>query len=534
MYSYLIRGATVVDGSGGPAYQGDVAVEGERIAAIGPGIDGPAGREIRGEGLVAAPGFIDIHTHTDATIFTHPLAESKAMQGVTVEVIGNCGLGAFPVNPDRRNTLADYLRMHDFRFPEEGLDWKNFDQYAKRLERLGLGVNLAPLVGQGTLRIAAMGAESREPTPAELLAMEELLAEALEEGAWGMSAGLIYPPGSYAKTEELIALAKVLARRGALYTTHIRGESGTLMQALDEAIRIGRESGARVEVSHLKAMGRGNWGCGRELLEKLEAARREGVDIAADQYPYEATSTSLSALAPEWAHAGGVNALLRRLSSPDLASRLREDMMREIAVRGGPDKIMITSLSSDRNIGFSGKTVAQIAGTWRCSPEQAVVRLLIEEQAAVGAVFFLLSEEDVAAILASDRVSVGSDGRGRNAADDLGEATHPRSYGTFPRILGRYVREKKLLPLERAVYKMTALPAARLGFKGRGLLRAGFAADLVLFDPSAVEDRADFNDPQYAAGILHVWVNGRPIIQEGRVTGERPGRVLRKEYSRPC
>ena len=522
-------------GREGLPYRGDVALEGEHVAAVGPRIDGPADQEIPGGGLAAAPGFIDIHTHTDATIFAHPLAESKAMQGVTVEVIGNCGLGAFPVNPDRRNTLADYLKMHDFEFPKEGLDWKNFNQYATRLEQLGLGVNVAALVGHGALRIAVMGAESRDPTSAELIAMEELLAEALNEGVWGMSAGLIYPPGSYAKTEELIALAKVLARWGALYTTHIRGESGTLMQALDEAIRIGKESGARVEVSHLKAMGKGNWGRGRELLEKLEAARRAGVDIAADQYPYEATSTSLSALIPEWAHAGGVNALLQRLSSPDLVPRLEEEIIREMTVRGGPEKIMITSLSSgSRNLGFSGKTVARIAGNWGCIPEQAVIRLLIEEQAAAGAVFFSLSEEDVAAILASDKVSVGSDGRGRNAADDSGEATHPRSYGTFARILGLHVRQKRLLPLEKAVYKMTALPAGRLGLTGRGLLRSGFAADLVLFDPSAVEDRADFNDPQYAAGIVHVWVNGRPIIHGGKFTGERPGRVLRKKYSRPC
>lgn len=530
MYSYLIREATVVDGSGQPAFRADVAIEGEQIAAVAPRIDGKTDRQIQADGLVAAPGFIDIHTHTDGTIFKHPLVESKAMQGVTVEVIGNCGIGTFPVRPERKKTLTDYLKMHDFDLPEGGLDWNDLAQYAQRLEHLGMGINLAPLVSHGALRIAVMGAEDRDPSPAELIQMERLLAEALQQGAWGMSTGLIYPPGSFAKTEELIALAKVLARYNALYTSHIRGESGTLMQALDEATRIGRESGARVEVSHLKAMGRDNWGRGREVLRKLELARQAGVDIAADQYPYEASSTSLSALVPQWAHAGGVAELLRRLSSPELKSQLREGIMKEMSVRGGPERIRVTNIFSDRNAGLSGKTLTQIAETWRCPAEEAMIRLLLEEEASVGAIFFSMSEEDVAAILASDQVSVGSDGRGQNAEQDSGEATHPRSYGTFARILGHYVRERNLLPLAAAVRKMTDLSARRLGFTDRGLLRPGFAADLVLFDPAAVADRATFlHSHQYAKGILHVWVNGRPLIQDGKFTGERPGRVLRKK-----
>ncbi len=530
MYSYLIREATVVDGEGQPPFRADVAIEGERIAAIAPRIGGTADQQIQADGLVAAPGFIDIHTHTDATVFKHPLVESKAMQGVTVEVIGNCGIGTFPVHPERRKTLADYLKMHDFDLPEGGLDWNDLAQYANRLEKLGLGVNLVPLVSHGALRIAVMGAESRNPTPDELREMERLLAEALQQGAWGMSTGLIYPPGSFAKTEELISLAKVLARYGALYTSHIRGESSTLMQALDEAIRIGRESGARVEVSHLKAMGKDNWGRGREVLQKLELARQAGVDIAADQYPYEASSTSLSALVPQWAHAGGVAALLQRLSSPELGSKLRDGIIREMTIRGGPERIMVTNIFSDRNVGLSGRTLIQIAESWRCPAEEAVIRLLLEEEAAVGAIFFSMSEGDVTAILASDQVSVGSDGRGLNAMEDSGEATHPRSYGTFARILGHFVREKNSLPLASAVRKMTGLSAYRLGFADRGLLRPGFAADLVLFDPAAIADQANFIHPhEYARGIIHVWVNGRPLIQDGKFTGERPGRVLRKK-----
>jgi len=530
MYSFLIRQANVVDGSGQPPFQADVAMEGERIAAVAPQIDEETDRQIQAGGLVAAPGFIDIHTHTDGTIFKHPLAESKTRQGVTLEVIGNCGIGTFPVVPERKKILAEYLRMHDFDLPEGGLDWGDLTLYAHRLEKLGLGVNLAPLVSHGALRIAVMGAENRDPSPDELRQMEKLLSEALRQGAWGMSTGLIYPPGSFAKTEELVALARVVARFGALYTSHIRGESRTLMPALEEAIRIGKESGARVEVSHLKAMGRDNWGLGQEVLKKLELARRAGVDIAADQYPYEASSTSLSALVPQWAHAGGVAALLERLSSPELRSKLREGIIQEMNTRGGPERIMVTSTFSDRNISLSGKSLAQIAESWGAPAEEAVIRLLLEEEAAVGAIFFSMSEEDVTAILASDQVSVGSDGRGQNAVEDCGEATHPRSYGTFARILGRYVRERKVLSLAAAVKKMTGLPARRLGFTDRGLLQPGFAADLVLFDPSAIEDLASFLHPhEYARGIVHVLVNGRPLIQDGQFTGERPGRVLRKK-----
>ncbi|MCX5906634.1 MAG: amidohydrolase family protein, partial [Deltaproteobacteria bacterium] len=318
MDSFLIRGAMVIDGSGQPPFRADVLTAGNRIRAIGPEVKEPAETVIEADGLVLSPGFIDIHSHTDGTIFKHPLSESKLLQGVTTEVIGNCGIGAFPVNPERKKLLMDYVKMLDFHLPPAGLDWTDFAHYADRLEGLGLGLNLMPLVGHGTLRIAAMGSDDRAPSPIELKQMEDLLAEMLRQGAWGMSTGLIYPPGSFAKTEELIALGKVLARFGALYTSHIRGESGTLMQALDEAIRIGSEGGVRVEISHLKAMGKDFWGQGKEVLAKLEKARQEGVDIMADQYPYEATSTSLTAMVPQWAHAGGVAELLKRLAAPEL------------------------------------------------------------------------------------------------------------------------------------------------------------------------------------------------------------------------
>lgn len=529
MYSCLIRGASLVDGSGSPPCRADVALTGSRIAAVGTDLTATAEHVIDAGGLVLSPGFIDIHGHSDMTLFRSPLLESKAFQGITTEVIGNCGLGIFPVRAGSERELADYLGLHDFSLPEDGITWNDLAEYADRVDRLGPGINVAPLVGHAPLRIAAMGMADRAPTAAELERMELLLAAALRQGAWGMSTGLIYPPGSYAATGELTALAKILARHGALYTSHIRGESEELTGALDEAIAIGAESGARVQVSHLKAMGRSNRGRGKELLERLAAARAAGVDIGADQYPYDASATTLTAVVPQWAHAGGARDLLRRLRDPALRDTLQGQIRREMVRREGAAGIMVTGCSSAQNRRLSGETVALIAAGWSCAPEEAVVRLILGEEGRVGAIFFSMAEQDVATILADPLVAVGSDGHGLNAADDAGEPTHPRSYGTFPRVLGRYVREEQLLSLATAIHKMTLLPARRLGFTDRGLIAPGFAADLVLFDPVTVADLSTYAEPhRYAAGIVHLLVSGRPVIRDGRLTGDRPGRVLRK------
>jgi len=530
MSSLLIRGALVIDGSNREPFRGDIAVERGTITEVAPSIKGGGKAVVEVDGLVAAPGFIDIHSHTDLSIFKHPLAESKALQGVTTEVIGNCGIGAFPVSDERRAVLNDYLKVHDFYLPSHGLSWNNFTQYADQLDRIGLGLNLVPLVAHGALRIAILETKDRTPSHKELESMKSLLTESLEQGAWGLSTGLIYSPGSFAKTEELVALAKIVAQCGDLYASHIRGEGTTLMEALDEAILVGKKSGVRVEVSHLKAMGRDNWGRSKEALLKLEKARQEGVDIAADQYPYEATSTSLTALVPPRALAGGVDELLKRLASSETTGRLQAEILREMNQRGGPNRIVIAEIGSAKNMGLSGKNVSGIGELWHCTPEVAVMRLLQEEKAAVGAVYFSLSEEDVVAILSSDQVSVGSDGMGMNAEEDSGKSTHPRSYGTFPRVLGVYARGKGTLSLAKAIYKMTGLVAGRVGLRNRGLIKPGFIADLVLFDPVMIQDRATFDHPhQYAAGIIYTWVNGYPVVHEGRITGNTPGKVLRKK-----
>lgn len=373
-----------------------------------------------------------------------------------------------------------------------------------------------------------MGMADRPPTAAELARMEELLTMALNQGAWGMSTGLIYPPGSYAATGELISLATVLSRHNSLYTSHIRSESDSIDAALDEAISIGTKTGVRVQVSHLKAMG-SNRGRARELLERLASARASGVDVGADQYPYSASATTLTAVVPQWAHSGGVNALLERLADPALRSKLESGIGIEMARREGAAGIVVTGCRSEKNRQLSGQTVAAIAERWGCAPAEAVVRLIREEEGNVGAIFFSMAEEDVATILADPLVAVGSDGHALNAAEDATEPTHPRSYGTFPRVLGHYVRGERLLPLETAIHKMTGLPASRLGFTDRGLVRQGYVADLVLFDPATIADRATYSEPhRYAIGVVHLLVGGRFVIRNGKLTGERPGRVLKK------
>ena len=343
-----------------------------------------------------------------------------------------------------------------------------------------------------------------------------------------MSTGLIYSPGIFSETAELAALAEVLARDNALYASHVREEDTNLFLGLEEAIRIGKESGARVEVSHLKSMGHKNWGLSRKILDTLEEARKNGVDISGDQYPYDATSTILAALVPRWVQEGGMEEMLRKLSSKKLNQKISKETDQAIHFRGGPKRIVISYVMTEKNKRMMGQDIGTIAGLWKTSPADAVIRLLLEEKAAVEAIYFSLSEGDVETIVADENVAVCSDGDGLNAEEDAALSPHPRSYGTFPRVLSLYVRKKGLLSLPAAIHKMTGLPASRLRLSDRGLLRVGFAADLVLFNQEKIKDMSEFNNPhQYPVGISHVFVNGRPVIWEGRLTGDAPGRVLK-------
>ncbi len=524
----VLQAATVIDGTGRPGFRADVAISSGTISRVGTNLAGEGAQVINFEGLALAPGFIDSHTHTDGAAFAYPLSESKLFQGVTTEVTGNCGIGFFPVEHRNKKLLEDYLRVHDFAMPS-GIAWRDFAGYAQQLTAARPGLNHLPLVAHGALRIAVMGAEDREATPSEQQQMNILLAASLKQGAWGISTGLIYPPGSFAKTSELIALARVSAEHGGVYTSHIRGESATLANAVDEAIEIGRRGQVKVIVSHLKPLGRDNWGKGEMLLDKLERARQQGVDISADQYPYEASSTSLTALVPSRFQAGGISALLAALADAHAQHDLSVGIEREMNVRGGPAKVMVTNLATAQHATLSGKTIAEIASRWEIAPAEAVIRLLKEEKGEVGAVYFSISEQDVETIMRSMNVAVGSDGRGLKAGASSA-ATHPRSYGTFPRVLGKYVREKKLLSLEAAVYKMTGLTAQRFGIKDRGVIKAGMIADVAVFDPATIRDIADFSHPhQYAQGIKYLFINGINVISDGSLTGNAAGKVLFKD-----
>ncbi|MDR3561694.1 MAG: D-aminoacylase [Negativicutes bacterium] len=496
--------------------------------AIGPALPGHAEQVIDATGLAVAPGFIDLHSHTDRTILENPGAASKILQGVTTEVVGNCGIGSFPVSAGHHTELEDSFNSLEGD-SDIAVTWADCAGFARVVEKAAPAVNLIPLVAHGALRIAVMGSVDRPPSSGEMAQMEELLAENLRQGAWGLSTGLIYPPGSYAKIEELVALGRVLASYGAIYTSHLRSEEAALHAAVEEAVQVARASGVRVEISHLKAVGRPFWGGGAEAAIRLQALRAEGVDIWADQYPYLATSTGLSVLLSGWVHEGGREKMLQRLADPELAGQLRREIAEAVAVRGDAGTIQIAATNTPRNRALCGRTLADVAQLWQTTPADAVIRLLSEEGGVVSAVYFSLDETELETILRRPDVSVGSDGYAMNAELYKNSVTHPRSYGTFPRVLGHFVREKKLLSLETAVRKMTSLPSDILGMTDRGRIKCGFAADLTLFDPATVRDNATFIQPHlYPDGIPHVIVNGRMAVKEGRLTGDRPGRVLKK------
>lgn len=529
MCTLLIKNGKVVDGSGNYGYEADICISEGRIVDIKPDICEKSEKVIDADGLVVAPGFIDIHSHSDASIFDNPLSDSKLLQGVTSEVTGNCGIGLFPVNTALRNELSEYLSSHSYNLDPTEITWTDLKGYAKVLDDLDLGVNILPLVPHGILRSVVMGFEDKKASLLELKKMEGLLETALEQGAWGMSAGLIYPPGSFADTEELVALSKVLAKFDAIFNMHIRGESEKLLDAIKEAIYVCRESSAKIQISHLKAMGKDQWGLGKKLIDILSKARKEGLNIGADQYPYAASSTALTAIVPRWAHSGGIGKLLERFADPDQMLQIKKEIKKEIENRGGADCILIASTASERNSICNGKTVETLSKKWGIPPVDVVVKLLIEERCAVSAVYFSMSEEDVKTIIANETVSVGSDGWGLCAETNKDKSVHPRSYGTFPRVLGKYVRKEKLLPLETAVYKMTHLTAKRLGLEDRGLLRKGFVADITIFDPDTIIDRSEYTNPhKHPDGIEYVIVNGQIAVENGKLTGKAAGKVLLK------
>ncbi len=526
MFDWRVRQARILDGSGAPWFRGDVGISDGRIVAVGDLTGAAARSELDAGDQYLAPGFIDAHTHSDFSLPRFPRGESRISQGVTTEVGGNCGLTPFPVDADRVDSLR---RSSSFMATDLAFDWRSTEDYLRLLEGLPLSHNLVPLVGHGAIRVAVMGYDRREPDADELEGMKRLVAEAMEAGVAGLSSGLIYAPGSFAKTDELVELCRVVGRYGGLYTTHMRNESDGLLESVKEALAIGRQARVPVQISHHKAVGEANWGKVRESLALVDDARARGQDVTLDQYPYTAASTTFSAFLPDWALDGGVVALLDRLQDQATRERIAQETERKSPYRW--DQVVVAAVRKPEHRQYEGLTIAEIGKQQGVAAVQAGLGLLLAEGAPFSIVRFGQSEEDVEYVMRHPQVMVGSDGYSISPA--MGAKPHPRNYGTFPRVLGRYAREKGVVPLEEAIRKMTSLAAQRFGLRDRGLVRPGHVADLVLFDADRVLDTATYAEPhQYAAGIHWTMVRGEMVWREGRDTGAVVGQVLRARAGR--
>ena len=529
-WSLLIRNGSVVDGTGTAGRPADVAIEGDRIAAIGPGLRGEATRVIDAAGHVVAPGFIDAHSHSDLFYFACPSAESKVRQGVTTEVVGMCSFSQAPLRPGQEDVVRGWAGGIGASLD---LKWQTFAQYLDALAAIRPAVNVAHLAGHGAIRIAAMGFENRPAGADDIKAMERLLGEAMDAGAFGFSTGLVYAPSAYSETPELIALARSMRERNGLYFSHIRGESSMLLDSIREAIRIGDEGGVGVQVAHVKASGKENWSKIDAALRMIEDGKTRGVDVLGDVYPYNAGSTKLDNLMPSWSHAGGLDKLLERLGDRATRRKVAEECLvdGERWRTGGSGEVGFDQvfIASCKRRELEGLSLAQIARQSGTAPADTLMDLLLEQKCTVGMVSFTQSLDNVAKVIAHPALMIGSDSIPLFEGDgDKPGKPHPRTYGTFPRVLGEYARERRLISMETAVHKMTGMPAGRLGLKDRGLLREGFAADVTVFDPAAVKDESTYADPhRYPSGIPYVIVNGAVAVDSGRMQGPGAGRILR-------
>jgi N-acyl-D-amino-acid deacylase len=522
----VIAGGTVYDGAGGPAVKADIGVAEGAIRIIGQVRRSRAAAVIEAENLAVCPGFIDVHDHTDTGLIVNPKAESAVRQGVTTLVSGQCGGSPFPLTEEASEEM-------ERRFAEEyGLEagWRDIRGFFSRLEQAGTAVNYATFVGHGTVRGAAMGFGDRAASAAELEAMKALVADAMAGGALGLSSGLEYTPGSFGSTEELIELSRVAARTGGVYATHMRDEEALVLEAVAEALRIARETPIRLQISHLKIGFAQNWPKLDALMRMLEEARTEGLDFRGDRYPYIAGATSLSTLFPVWAREGGTAGFITRLKDPALEARIRAHLAEQEKGYGSWERILISEVGSDKNRSLEGSSVLEAATAAGKAPYDFMRDLLVEESDRVGMVSFYGNEDVLKRILAHPLIGVGADSEAVAPYGPLSKGRpHPRYYGTFPRALGKYVREERLMPLEEMIRKITALPAAHMGFVRRGRLKVGWAADICVFDPGKIIDKATFKEPAvYPEGIHKVLVNGQVVVDEGTHTGRLPGRVLRK------
>jgi N-acyl-D-amino-acid deacylase len=529
-FEIVITNGHIIDGTGSPWYSGDIGIRRGKIVAIGNLEDAQRNRTIDAHGMVVAPGFIDMLGQSELTILVDPRLPSKIYQGITTEITGEGGSAAPQNDALIRADQSSYDHYH------LTPDWRTFQQYFARLEKQGMGINLASYVGATQVRRMVLGDDDKQPTPAQLDQMKALVRQAMLEGAVGLSSSLEYAPAPYAKTEELIALASEAGKFAGIYATHMRNESDAVLPAIDEALRIGREGRLPVEIWHLKVAGKASWGRMPEVVARINAARAQGMDVTADTYAYTAWFNDFSAFIPPWAHDGGTAKLIERLKDPATRIRLRKEMTtpssdwdNEWQEIPGPESILIEVVQNPKLLRLQGKTLAEVAKIQNKDPMDALFDLLIEDNAGTGVAVFGMSEPDVALALQQPWVSFDNDSSGASPEGILGqEHPHPRAYGTFPRILRKYVREEKKLTLEDAIRKCSALPAQRMRLADRGVLKAGMWADVVIFDPSTVRDLATFKNPnQLSEGMEYVLVNGVSVIDQGKMTGALPGKVLR-------
>jgi N-acyl-D-amino-acid deacylase len=528
-FDLVITNGHIIDGTGSPWYSGDLGIRDGKIAAIGNLSAAPRKRTIDAAGKVVAPGFIDMLGQSELTILVDPRLPSKIFQGITSEITGEGGSVA-PLNDaiiQADKSGYDYYKITP--------DWRTFRQYFARLEKQGMGINVASYVGATQVRRMVLGDDDKQPNPEQLDQMKALVRDAMKDGAVGVSTALEYPPAPYAKTDELIALATEAGKVGGIYATHMRNEGSAVLDAIDETLRIGRDAHIPIEIWHIKVAGKDNWGEMPQIVAKINAARAVGADVSADTYAYTAWFNGFSAFIPPWAHDGGTAKLVERLKDPATRQRIRKDMLtpskewdNEWQEIPGPDAVMIGAVENPKLLPMQGKRLSEVAKLWNKDPIDALFDFLIEDPASSVAVFGM-SQPDVTLALQQPWVSIDNDSEGTSPEGLLGQAhPHPRAYGTFPRILRKYVREDKALTLEDAIRKFSALPAQRMRLTDRGVLKAGMSADVVIFDPATVRDRATFDNPnQLSEGMEYVLVNGVPVIDQGKMTGALPGKVLR-------
>lgn len=529
-YDLVIRNAVIYDGSGGAPIRGSIAVDGDTIAAIGDLPDAHGIYEIDAKGMAVSPGFINMLSWATVSLIADGRGMSDIKQGVTLEVMGEGG-SMGPLNAKMKAEEQQY--QGDIKYE---VNWNTLGEYLQMLEKKGVSPNVASFVGATTVRVHELGYEDRPPTPEELARMQALVRQAMEEGALGVGSSLIYAPAFYADTEELIALCKAAAEYGGMYITHMRSEGNRLLEGVDEVIRIAKEAGVPAEIYHLKAGGKNNWPKMDKVIAKIDSARAAGLRITTDMYTYIAGATGLDAAMPPWVQEGGYGAWSGRLKDPTIRARVKKEMRSDAQdwenlyfAAGDASNLLLVEFVTDSLKKYTGKTLAEVAALRGTDPEETAMDLVIQDGSRVGTVYFLMSEDNVRKQIRLPYMSFGSDA-GAPAAEGafLKSSTHPRAYGNFARLLGKYVRDEKIIPLEEAIRKLTSQPAGHLGIKQRGLLKPGYFADIVVFDPATIQDHATFEKPhQYATGVQHVWVNGVQVLKDGEHTGAKPGRFVR-------